>query len=707
MQRTDESRFGMPYLGPESFQPEDADLFFGREREAEQLIAMILSARCALLHARSGAGKTSLLNAVVIPRLESRGHLPVRILPGDDPIEAVRVTTLQTLLPPPRAEAQALERARVGLGLAPTDTLGELLGRYDGLAEGGNQVLRSTQETRRRLVAPIEVETSRAELVLPVSGLVMPWLCRVLRSSVEVVTFAAHLAAISPGTLDETTRLSDLAERLADPRLTTDYAQLLEALYLPIPDLRPFFENLFAVYGRRFEAASRWRRFVPILVLDQFEELFTRFVDPGQTAEKNLAGQPDWRLRWQFFEELEKLYADPTVEPTAEPEIARTAPLPLRCVVSIRNEYLAQLDPIRRFVPELARSTFHLELLGTTDAEAAIRKPAERYGVCYGEGCAERIVEQLALEERYVDPPYVQIVCSRLWKNRADALTLGAAESTAENEIKVEDFQALGEMQGILDRFFADFLATLASEEERFETLEMLERLITAAGTRNIVSKDELETARFRRPELRHELLGRLQNGNVVRIERRVGTSFVEITHEFLIAPIRRTIREEVARNADYRDFVLALESLSRVRQSPELREQRHKLLDAVTIERLEKHENRLRWGYLGTETMLRSAILAGCDPPTLSLWGERFSTSEEPWTAQRLLEEAGGRHQRILSLDELRAVQKAVAAGLVEPGRLEPQQVELVLRSLLVQATDVDREQVIFWTREAMRRGT
>src|SRR5579859_4579064 len=83
-----------PYKGPESYQTEDAQLFFGRDAEAEQLITKIAGLRCTLLHAPSGAGKTSLLNARIIPGLEARGWNALRILPEKNPIASVRATTL-------------------------------------------------------------------------------------------------------------------------------------------------------------------------------------------------------------------------------------------------------------------------------------------------------------------------------------------------------------------------------------------------------------------------------------------------------------------------------------------------------------------------------------------------------------------------------------------------------------------------------------
>ena len=62
-----------PFPGLEYFRTEDAELFFGRENETARLVARILSSAFTLLHAPSGAGKTSLLNASAIPDLEARG----------------------------------------------------------------------------------------------------------------------------------------------------------------------------------------------------------------------------------------------------------------------------------------------------------------------------------------------------------------------------------------------------------------------------------------------------------------------------------------------------------------------------------------------------------------------------------------------------------------------------------------------------------
>ena len=58
-----------PYVGPRPFDREDEKRFFGRDREADDLLSLVLAHSTVLVYAASGAGKSSLLNAGLIPRL--------------------------------------------------------------------------------------------------------------------------------------------------------------------------------------------------------------------------------------------------------------------------------------------------------------------------------------------------------------------------------------------------------------------------------------------------------------------------------------------------------------------------------------------------------------------------------------------------------------------------------------------------------------
>jgi hypothetical protein len=64
-----------PYVGPRAIRHEEP--FFGRELEAQALQGELLSAGVVLLHAPSGAGKTSLIQASLVPWCEKDEHLQV------------------------------------------------------------------------------------------------------------------------------------------------------------------------------------------------------------------------------------------------------------------------------------------------------------------------------------------------------------------------------------------------------------------------------------------------------------------------------------------------------------------------------------------------------------------------------------------------------------------------------------------------------
>ena len=67
-----------PFVGPRPFEKEDSDRFFGRTRETEELLSLIIAHRAVLVYAQSGAGKSSLLRAGVMKRLEEQQYQVLR-----------------------------------------------------------------------------------------------------------------------------------------------------------------------------------------------------------------------------------------------------------------------------------------------------------------------------------------------------------------------------------------------------------------------------------------------------------------------------------------------------------------------------------------------------------------------------------------------------------------------------------------------------
>ncbi len=85
-----------PFKGLASFEPSDADYFFGRERLIAELVARLVGATFLGIVGPSGSGKSSVLRAGLLPALAG-GVLPgserwrrVLIRPGERPVEELR-----------------------------------------------------------------------------------------------------------------------------------------------------------------------------------------------------------------------------------------------------------------------------------------------------------------------------------------------------------------------------------------------------------------------------------------------------------------------------------------------------------------------------------------------------------------------------------------------------------------------------------------
>ena len=69
-----------PFIGPQPFEETDSSFFYGRDREVQEILALILSSSISLVYSKSGLGKTSIFNAKIIPELQ-KGEYNFEILP--------------------------------------------------------------------------------------------------------------------------------------------------------------------------------------------------------------------------------------------------------------------------------------------------------------------------------------------------------------------------------------------------------------------------------------------------------------------------------------------------------------------------------------------------------------------------------------------------------------------------------------------------
>jgi hypothetical protein len=98
-----------PYKFLDFYDFDEAAKFFGRERETEVLLSDIVATRLVLLFARTGSGKTSLINAGARPRLERElGYRTFYVRVERDPVKSARTALKAARLLPKRIVHKSL-----------------------------------------------------------------------------------------------------------------------------------------------------------------------------------------------------------------------------------------------------------------------------------------------------------------------------------------------------------------------------------------------------------------------------------------------------------------------------------------------------------------------------------------------------------------------------------------------------------------------
>ena len=326
----------------------------------------------------------------------------------------------------------------------------------------------------------------------------------------------------------------------------------------PEPD-----ETLWAYFHRA--GAGFWnprrRPLLPVLVFDQFEELFTlgqldaagrvaaaAFVDELADLVEN---RPSEALRRQ-------LDADP----------ARSAGIDFerrgcKVLLSFREDFLAEMEGLRGRMPSLMRNRFRLLPMDGTQARAVV----DAGGALVAPGVGERIIglawrnkaEAPAPEEAdriEVDPALLSVICSELNRRRqasgAAVIEAGLLDS-AEREILVDFYER--SMQG-LDPGVRHFV-----EDE----------LITAAGYRDSFAHDDA----LARPGVTAQALDSLVAARLLRLDERFGVRRLELTHDVLTRVVmdsrdrrrEREAREQAERERAQAEHAAAL-AQARLRRS-------------------------------------------------------------------------------------------------------------------------------------------
>lgn len=255
-----------------------------------------------------------------------------------------------------------------------------------------------------------------------------------------------------------------------------------------------------------------------VLVLDQFERLFTRPYTPAQQAHFLGAELPALVQRWRGRVRL--------------------------CLV-LRSDALHHLQPYRDR-PGLGGIYYQAQRIATltrSEAEQGIRRTFLRRNYRLSPPCARALATQASTEPERDDTvylPYLQLLANRFyeWLEVRHARERGFGK---ELRVELKDFRRYHEAGDPIDALVAETLADLMTLEPETATVLNLLNMLTEGGQRRLLRRGDL-ARRFIDPDRLERLLATLADRRVLHFEEILGG--YELVHDSLVEPIQRTLEQ-------------------------------------------------------------------------------------------------------------------------------------------------------------------
>ncbi|MBV8852842.1 MAG: hypothetical protein JOY91_05550, partial [Sinobacteraceae bacterium] len=274
-------------------------------------------------------------------------------------------------------------------------------------------------------------------------------------------------------------------------------------------------------------------RLTPLLIFDQFEEIFTL----AQSDEHGRARAA------KFIEELADLAENrpPKALEAALENDDRTAEKfdfarsDYRILISLREDYLAPLESLKKSMPSIAQNRLRLAPMTGTQALAAVLRPGGRL---VSEEVAAAIVRFVAggaeLSHAEVEPSLLSLICRELNDARI---------AQGRSEISLD--LLAGSHASILGSFYERALADQPAAVRQI----IEDELLTDSGFRENVAEESL-LRRFKAAGAAPDTLAKLVNRRLLRIEERLDVRRVELTHDVLCGVVKQSRDQRQKREA-------------------------------------------------------------------------------------------------------------------------------------------------------------
>lgn len=268
----------------------------------------------------------------------------------------------------------------------------------------------------------------------------------------------------------------------------------------------------------------------PVLVFDQFEEIFTlglrheSRLAPREAFLVQLADLAENRMPEDFERRLETGAADPD---QFDPEPTR-----YRLLLTLREDYLSFLDREKSLIPSLMKNRMPIDRLSGLKALDVVTGPAPDL---VSAPVAEQIVRFVAgaeasqpLADFNIEPPLLSLVCQRLDAARGDG--------------PITSELLKGNREGILQSYYDECFTPFPPSVRAF----IEDELVTDSGFRTTLATEEAE--REIGPEAIRHLV---EVKRFLHAERRGQLQQLELTHDILARLVVQSRGERRAREAE------------------------------------------------------------------------------------------------------------------------------------------------------------
>lgn len=272
------------------------------------------------------------------------------------------------------------------------------------------------------------------------------------------------------------------------------------------------------------------RALIPLLIFDQFEEIFT--LAQGDDFGRQRAAQ--------FLEDLADLVenrAPRALEARLDADEAGLEKFDFtrsdyRILIALREDYLAHLEGLKGGMPSVTQNRMRLARMTGPQALAAVTRPGR---ALVSDEVAKQIVTFVSgagdLATAEVEPSLLSLVCRELNETRR---ARGHAEISADL------------LAGSRDTILAEFYERTLADQPAGVRAFIEDELLTDSGYRESIAEERVQKG-FAAAGATPAALSTLIDRRLLRIEERLDVRRVELTHDVLVGVVKasRDVRLE------------------------------------------------------------------------------------------------------------------------------------------------------------------